>query len=376
VPTGRSSAGPDTLRPTNRPHTTRPRHPSSPGTRDIRPGTEVLGPGRSPNRTSVLGAGPTASVAGQRPPVRPRPGTGVPDHVRRRRTRLIVAIILLLAVTIGAVGWWLGSGRWTTVPSLVGKSKDTAIGLLQEAGLDPDCCDEQFSEDVPAGSIISAEPAKGDAIRGSDVHLVVSKGPERFTVPADLVGKSSDDALAILQQMPLQVTTQDRYDNNVKAGLVSGVDPPAGSQLKRGQVVTVFVSQGHEPVAIPNVIGSTPEAATAALEELGFTVEVGDPGRSRDVQPGQVMAIDPDPNAGPVEYGSTVKIAVSAGVPQVQVPDVRGKSVDEATKILGDLHLQVKVNTFIAGNRVYQQSPKPGDTVDEGTVIQLAVSFG
>jgi len=100
------------------------------------------------------------------------------------------------------------------------------------------------------------------------------------------------------------------------------------------------------------------------------------PGRSRDVQPGQVMAIDPDPNAGPVEYGSTVKIAVSAGVPQVQVPDVRGKSVDEATKILGDLHLQVKVNTFIAGNRVYQQSPKPGDTVDEGTVIQLAVSFG
>jgi len=71
-----------------------------------------------------------------------------------------------------------------------------------------------------------------------------------------------------------------------------------------------------------------------------------------------------------------VKIAVSAGVPQVQVPDVRGKSVDEATKILGDLHLQVKVNTFIAGNRVYQQSPKPGETVDEGTVIQLAVSFG
>jgi serine/threonine-protein kinase len=377
VPTGRSSAGPDTLRPTNRPHATRPRHPSAPGTRDIRPGTEVLGPRRSPNRTSVLGAGPTASVAGQRPPVRPRPGTGVPDHVRRRRTRLIVAIILLLAVTIGAVGWWLGSGRWTTVPSLVGKSKDTAIGLLQEAGLDPDCCDEQFSEDVPSGSIISAKPAKGDAIRGSDVRLVVSKGPERFTVRADLVGQPEDAVVAELQKQPaLQIATTSDFSDTVDAGLVIGFDPPAGTPLVRGQVVTVVVSKGHAPVAIPNVIGSTPEAATATLQELGFKVERAPDGRSRDVAAGQVMAVSPDPNAGPVDFGSTVTIAVSAGVPQVQVPDVRGKSVDEATKILGDLHLQVKVNTFIAGNRVYQQSPKPGDTVDEGTVIQLAVSFG
>src|SRR4051812_43930347 len=229
VPTGRSTAGPDTLRPTNRPHT-RPRHPSDPGTRDIRPGTEVLGTARPANRTSVLGAGPTTSVAGRRPPVRPRPATGVPDHVRKRRTRLIVAIILLLAVTIGAVGWWLGSGRWTTVPQLAGKPKDTAIGLLQEAGLDPDCCEEQWSEKVAAGTIISADPAKGDAIRGSDVHLVVSKGPERFTVDAALVGKPSDDVLAELQKQPaLQVTTTEKYSDDVDAGLVLGFDPPAGT---------------------------------------------------------------------------------------------------------------------------------------------------
>ena len=69
---------------------------------------------------------------------------------------------------------------------------------------------------------------------------------------------------------------------------------------------------------------------------------------------------------------AAMKAFVSAGVPQVQVPDVRGKSADEATNILGDLHLQVKVNTFIAGNRVYQQSPKPGDTVE---VHYLGVEF-
>jgi eukaryotic-like serine/threonine-protein kinase len=88
------------------------------------------------------------------------------------------------------------------------------------------------------------------------------------------------------------------------------------------------------------------------------------------------MAVTPDPAAGPVEYGSTVTIQVSAGVPQVEVPDVRGKSAAEAKQILEGMHLKVKINTFIAGDRVYQQSPKPGETVDEGTTVQLAVSFG
>jgi serine/threonine-protein kinase len=376
VPTGRSTAGADTLRPTNRPHSTRPRHPSDPGTRDIRPGTEVLGTARHANgRTSVLGAGPTTNLAGHRPPVRPRPG-GVPDHVRRRRTRLIIAIILLLAVTVGAVGWWLGSGRWTTVPGLSGKPKDTAIGLIQVAGLDPICCAEQFSEDVPDGVIISASPPGGDAIRGSDVHLVVSKGPERFAVNPALVGKPQDEVVATLQQLPLQIATSDKYDSGVAAGLVSGFDPPAGTPLKRDQVVTVVVSKGHEPVAIPNVVGSTVDAATATLQGLGFTVQRGQDGRSRDVAPGQVMAVNPDPAAGPVAYGSTVTIQASTGVPQVQVPDVRGRSAEEANQILQGLHLQVKINTFIAGNRVYQQSPKPGEVVDEGSTVQLAVSFG
>ena len=129
VPTGRSTAGPGTLRPTNRP--TRPRHPSDPG-------TAVMGPQRSARTSTMpgMGAGPTTDVRGRRPGVeRARPG--VPQHIRRRRARLAVALVMLLAITIGAIGWWLGSGRWTDVPDLVGKSREAAVDLLQESGLDP-----------------------------------------------------------------------------------------------------------------------------------------------------------------------------------------------------------------------------------------------
>jgi serine/threonine-protein kinase len=224
--------------------------------------------------------------------------------------------------------------------------------------------------------IISADPAKGDAIRGSNVHLVVSKGPERFLVDAALVGKPKDQVLAQLQTLPVQVNVQEAYDSNVAAGNVTGFDPPAGTPLKRDQAVTVTVSKGHQPVRIPNVIGSTPEAATTTLQELGFTVDRGQDGRSAAVAAGQVMAVDPDPAAGAVPYGSKVTIQVSAGVPQVTVPDVTGKRSDEATAVLQQLGLKVATTTFITGNRVYQQNPRAGQVVDVGSTVTLALSFG
>ena len=70
-----------------------------------------------------------------------------------------------------AVAWWLGvraGGRRCRCSA--GKPEDTAIGLLQEAGLDPACCVREFSETVPSGVVISANPGTGDAVRGTDVR--------------------------------------------------------------------------------------------------------------------------------------------------------------------------------------------------------------
>ncbi|MGY2129324.1 Stk1 family PASTA domain-containing Ser/Thr kinase [Blastococcus sp. SYSU DS0617] len=368
VPTGRSTAGPGTLRPTNRP--TRPRHPSDPG-------TAVLGAQRS-GRTSTLpgmGAGPTTDVGGRRPGVdRARPG--VPQHIRRRRARFAVALVLLLAITIGAVGWWLGSGRWTDVPELVGKSREAAVDLLQEAGLDPDPVVEEWSETVPAGTVISIDPgAGGEAIRGTDVEVVVSKGPERYVIAPELVSRPADEVEAELQEtVPVQVTRTEVFDEQVPVGMVTGFDPPAGSQLQREQVVTMLVSKGRAPVAVPDVTGQTPEQATANLKELGFEVTRGSDGRSADVDKGEVMVVDPAPGRQ-APYGSTVKIRVSAGVPLVTVPDVVGMSEAEATAALQAVGLQVESTRFF-GDRVFRQSVNPGETVEQGTKVTILLTFG
>ncbi|WP_116452488.1 Stk1 family PASTA domain-containing Ser/Thr kinase [Blastococcus litoris] len=369
VPTGRSTAGPQTLRPTNRP--TRPRHPSDPG-------TAVLNSQRTDRagRTSMLPAmgGPTMNVNGRRPAGLERPRPGVPQHIRRRRARLAVAIVLLLAVTIGAIGWWLGSGRWTQIPELVGQDQGAAIDLLQEAGLTPDCCEEVWSEEFPAGTVMSTDPEPGEAIRGTDVRLVVSQGPERFTVPTDLVGQPYDDVVARLQEsVPVQLTRGEEYDDGVAAGLVIGFVPPAGTQLKRDEVVQVVVSLGRSPVAVPDVTGQTFEQATANLEALGFSVNRVADGRSAAVDAGEVMAVSPVPGES-APYGSTVDIQVSSGVPLVTVPDVTGMKEDEATATLQAAGLTVDATKFF-GNKVRQQTPAPGESVEQGTSVKILVAF-
>ncbi|MFQ1001014.1 Stk1 family PASTA domain-containing Ser/Thr kinase [Modestobacter sp. SSW1-42] len=383
VPTGRPAGDPTaTLRPTNRPTAPRPRQPSSPGGRhgspDGDPRTEVFAgvrPDRSRGTTVLpgMGGGPTTAVGRARPsPVRP----GVPQHIRRRRARFAVTLVLLLAVTIGAVAWWLATGRWTDVPDLVGKDRDTAIGLLQEAGLDPELGQQEFSEEFPEGAVVSADPASGEAIRGTDVTLVTSKGPERFTVAPELTGQPLDPVLARLAaDLPdVTVAQEQDFSDDVPAGSVIGFTPAPGTELKRGDTVTVLVSAGRAPVDVPDVVGQSPDAAQSTLEQLGFTVQ-RDVGRSATVAAGSVMAVAPGPDDDPQPYGSAVTITVSEGFPLIAVPDVIGQSRDDAQRTLEEAGLDVEVQQFF-GNRVIRQTPGAGETVELGTTVTILATFG
>jgi serine/threonine-protein kinase len=182
-----------------------------------------------------------------------------------------------------------------------------------------------------------------------------------------------EEVRAKLDGVPVVITEVQDYDNEVSVGHVTGFDPEAGTELKRDQELVVFVSRGHEPVTVPAVVGLSPDEATANLETLGFTVERTE-GRSADVDPGEVMAVTPA-SGQQAPYESTVTLQVSVGLPQVQVPDVVGRSQQEATALLQQAGLQVQVSQFF-GDRVIRQSPAAGQTVDIGTPVTILVTFG
>jgi eukaryotic-like serine/threonine-protein kinase len=122
-----------------------------------------------------------------------------------------------------------------SVPDLVGMSVEDAEAAVEAVQLGLSVTSEDFSEDVAAGGVISQGVAPGEAVeRGSAVEVVVSKGPDRRTVP-DLDGATLDQAVAALEDVGLR-------SGGVQGSgsVVRFTEPGAGAKLPPGSEVVLF----------------------------------------------------------------------------------------------------------------------------------------
>ncbi len=228
---------------------------------------------------------PQQGRAGTRMMDRPaeQPSVEVPSHLRaRRRSRVAFAVwislVLVLAMGIGVTAWWLGSGRWTAVPSLTGMQQDVAEHLLASAELVP-AARTVYVSGVPAGQVTGSEPAQATRLlRGSTVTLVVSRGNPQ--VPAIGPGTAVADAQAALRAVGLTARsrTGSEYSDSVPSGAVIRSEPGAGTALPPGGSVTLVLSRGSKPeapqqVRVPFVIGKTFDEAQEIMEDEGLKAE-------------------------------------------------------------------------------------------------------
>ena len=125
------------------------------------------------------------------------------------------------------------------VPSVVGKSEDEAVQLLEEAGLTAQVLPDRVnSREIPDGSVAVQTPASGLVDRGSAVTLTVSKGPVMVQVP-NVVRQSPDTARAQLEGLGFQVQISELLGGLL--GIVQSQDPSGGSMAPEGSVITLRV---------------------------------------------------------------------------------------------------------------------------------------
>ena len=124
------------------------------------------------------------------------------------------------------------------VTDYTGKPADQAVAALTDAGLRVDATKQEFSTDVPKGSVISQSPATGTLFRGDQVTLVVSKGPEMVSVP-NVQGKQLRQARTILEDAGFQV----RVENFMGGlfGTVRSQSPAGDAKAPKGSTVTLVV---------------------------------------------------------------------------------------------------------------------------------------
>ncbi|MFF1350167.1 Stk1 family PASTA domain-containing Ser/Thr kinase [Streptomyces sp. NPDC058322] len=296
------------------------------------------------------------------------------DRRRRGPRRSVVAVVVavLLALGIGTGVWYINSGQFTQVPLLLGQTEKDARQRLSKAGLEVKGVERAYSDTVDRGKVISSDPESGDRVRGNDaVKLVVSRGPEIVKVP-DVQDLSLADARRELKKaglVPGMVTKE--FSEGTARGDVIRTDPAAGTERHPDSAVALRVSKGA-PVDVPDVTGLSVQDATAALAEEGLKAKVL-PGRVNSPEDaGDIARQSPGEGAEAAE-GDTIELTVSDGPRMIDVPDVTGKDVDEATSELKDAGFEVKVDRpFLSfSDTIASQSVDGGEQAPEGSTITI-----
>ena len=214
--------------------------------------------------------------------------------------------------------------RFLTMPDLVGVSATTAQEELTRLGFTDIVVEEDFSNDMLEGFVITTEPGPSQlAERDETVSIFVSVGPEPFPLP-DLTGRSVPDAQRLAGERGLTIVVDPETVEVTQAsglvGMIAAQTPSAGTEVVFGAEIHVRLGVLIR-VEVPDLVGLTQEEAEDALLDLGLTLVVGG---TVEVPPDSglenlVAGQSPEPGTM-VDDGSVVSIDLGVVTPPEEPP--------------------------------------------------------
>ena len=201
------------------------------------------------------------------------PGTIIDQNPKGKRE--VGESVTEITVTIS------GGPRVIEMPPLDGMNYQDAANYLRSLGLRAAVPEYENHETVEQGYIISYTPmAYVELPPGTEVHMVVSKGPEAKVYPMpDLRGMTLELAQITIENHNLVCNQPVRevYDSETEAGKVIGQYPVAETQVAEGTEVNLVVSKGPDPATQtpdPPVSGTVTRYVTIYLDGYEGTVNI------------------------------------------------------------------------------------------------------
>ena len=211
--------------------------------------------------------------------------------------------------------------------------------------------------------------------------------PENIMTVPDVEGMYKDEALKQISDNHLLPSTDGSVESEyIPAGKIVLQTPVGGSYMDTNGIVMLMISSGKEVASpengistVPYVIWDTKDDAVAKLLKAGLAepeiIEIND----ENVAYGSVISQSPDAGTK-VDEGTVIKLTVSIGPSAFEIPDVVGKSRDEAESLLNEKGLSVSVeyvkNDSVPENEVIKQSVSAGTSVKRGDKVLLTISSG
>ena len=205
------------------------------------------------------------------------------------------------------------AGERVKVPNLSKMTEDAAKAALKELRLGVNV-QTGTSDDVPEGQVYDQSPAAGTKV---DVHtqvtINISSGKEKFSLD-DVTGMQYQQAQAQLENDGLVVSLEFDYSDSVGSDKVISTSPKAGSQVAKGDTITITASKGKETktTIVPNLLGQNIDDAIQKIKDAGLTYNGKSSDYSDSYSENQVM--NQSISAGKtVEEGTTISLTVSLG---------------------------------------------------------------
>ena len=201
-------------------------------------------------------------------------------------TVILVAIILFAGAMFATIATLTDRPDQVAVPNLVGDDegigrvkRDDAVKQLKDLGFENISIEEEYSDTVEEGYIISQNPEYVGEFRinvDDEIKLVVSKGQKIVTLPNKMVGKNVTDVIKELNDLELRYEILEENSEKVEAEIVLAVNPEEGEEITAATVVQITKSIGSafKDVPVPNVIGSEESVAVKTLSDKGLIVNI------------------------------------------------------------------------------------------------------
>lgn len=247
--------------------------------------------------------------------------------------------------------------------------------------------DNEEKEEITSGRRL--KPAVGWGLAGLVVvlllFLVYRTAVNFLVVPVikvpDVTGKPYSSAKIILKKAGLLSEYNKIYSEKVPQDYVISQTPDANMEVKQGRIITLLISEGAKLVEVPKLLKKTRSDAENDLQNAGFVMQI-DEEFNDSVDADTIFDQSPQPGAMVAE-GSLIKMKVSkGGKPQyVSMPDIKGKTLDEAKKEINSVGLKIgvigkKESTEFFPWEVISQDVEPFASIQKGSSVNLVVSEG
>ena len=213
-------------------------------------------------------------------------------------------------------------------------------------------------------------------------YLLLNLTAKKDVQIPDLTGKEQSQAQTEVESLNLEfVVSEEQFSKDIQVGCVISQVPPYQENytIKEGDTITVVISKGRNLVTMPKVVGKTEEEAVTELEELGLLVDIPEENRVYDdkVEAGYVIEQSVKEKEE-IDAGETINLKVSKGPKMSVVPDLTGKTEEEAKTLIKEAGLKAKVEVGTdeskADGIVIFQDVEANTEVKENSFVTITVN--